>query len=114
MEKLTDKEIADTCVQLLRKFLRNENIPYPKAVLVSRWCSNPYVLGSYFHQTTNLFPGEQTVLSEPLTLKSGKPVLMFAGEALANACTHGARDSGLHMAEVLVDYYHKNHLFSKL
>lgn len=114
MEKLSDEEIAKTCVHLLRQFLGNVNIPYPRAVLVSRWCSNPFILGAYFHQTKKMVPGEQTTLSSPLTTSSGKPLIMFAGEALENACTHGARDSGLKQAEKVIEFCGGKNLFAKL
>ncbi|XP_053389187.1 spermine oxidase-like [Mercenaria mercenaria] len=114
METLSDEEIGKTCVQLLRQFLGNKDIPNAKAVLVSRWCSNPFVLGSYFYQTKTMIPGEQKILSEPLTTTSGKPVVMFAGEALTNCCTHGARDSGIQQAEKVIDLYQGKSLEAKL
>ena len=114
MEQLSDDEIGTVCVGLLRNFLGNQNIPRPMSILVSRWCSNPYVLGSYFHQTKRMIPGEQTLLSEPVKAPSGVPVIMFAGEALTNGCTHGARDSGIMQAERLIDLYSKNNIDAKL
>jgi monoamine oxidase len=110
METLSNDEIGKICAELLRKFLGNRNIPNPKAVLVSRWCSNPYVLGAYFHQTKRMIPGEQVIFSEPITTPSGGPVILFAGEALSNCCTHGARDSGIQQAERLIDLYMKKNI----
>jgi monoamine oxidase len=114
METLSNDEIGKICTELLRKFLGNRNIPNPKAVLVSRWCNNPYVLGSYFHQSKRMIPGEQMILSEPITTPSGGPVIMFAGEALTNGCTHGARDSGIQQAERLIDLYMNKNIDAKL
>lgn len=114
MESLTDTEIGKICTQLLRKFLKNENIPNPKSILVSRWCSDTYALGTYYYQTKNMIPGEQKILSEPLKSCKGVPIVMFAGEALTNCCTHGARDSGLQEAERLIKLYEEVKLVSKM
>lgn len=114
MERLSDAEIAKTSTQLLRKFLGKPDLPEPKSVLVTRWCRNPYALGTYTYQTKNMVPGEQATLSEPLKAPSGKPLVQFAGEALTNACTHGARDSGLKEAERLINLYSNIRVSSKL
>ncbi|XP_052262694.1 peroxisomal N(1)-acetyl-spermine/spermidine oxidase-like isoform X2 [Dreissena polymorpha] len=106
MEDLSDEEIGNTCVKILKQFMGRADLPRLKAIRVSRWCSNPYTLGSYSHQTARLTPGEQEDLARPVRCPlSKKPLLMFAGEALVNACTQGARDSGLRAASSIIQHY---------
>lgn len=113
MEKLSDNEIADTCVRLLRRFLGDASIPNPKGVLVSRWCTNPYFLGAYVYSTKDMDPQESIKLSAPLVSESGLPKVLFAGEATQNGYTHAARDSGLLVADTLTQLY-KTDQMSKL
>ncbi|KAH3862526.1 spermine oxidase-like [Dreissena polymorpha] len=106
MEDLSDDEIGITCVKILKQFMGRADLPRLKAIRVSRWCSNPYTLGSYSHQTERLTPGEQEDLARPVRCPlSKKPLLMFAGEALVNACTQGARDTALSAASAIIEHY---------
>ncbi|WAQ96432.1 PAOX-like protein [Mya arenaria] len=114
MESLTDEEIGNTCVSVLRQFLGNRIIPALKSIRVSRWCSNPYTLGSYSYQTPRLTRGEQEELARPVRACEGRPVLLFAGEAMANGCTHGARDTGLKASETLISFYERKQCKAKL
>ena len=105
MEGLSDSQIKNTCLDLLRKFLNDSNIPVPVNFIVSRWHSNPYTLGSYSYHTPSIQPKEIQTLAEPLTNKDGVPVLLFAGEATHAdyyGCTHAARDSGIREAERII------------
>ena len=115
METLTNQEIADTCVKIIKKFLKRDKdtLPRLKNILVSRWCSEPFILGTYAYQTSQLSPGQHASLARPLSGRDGRPLVLFAGEALANGCTHGARDTGLRAASALTELYTKA-LSSKL
>ena len=98
METLTDQEIKDTSMKLLRKFLKDDSIPEPVNFFATRWQKNPYILGSYSHRTPNLTANEQQMLAAPVANSQDVPVLFFAGEATDTAhygCTHAARDSGV-------------------
>jgi len=115
METLTNQEIADTCVKIIQKFLKRDRVTLPrlKNILVTRWCSEPFILGTYTYQTAQLSLGQHATLARPLRGPDGRPLVLFAGEALANGCTHGARDTALRAASTLTELY-KEALPSKL
>lgn len=68
IETLSEQQIAEDCLQLLKAFLKNDDIPFPKRCLRTRWYNNKFVRGAYSHITTKcdnngISPG---TLSEPV------------------------------------------------
>lgn len=49
VEKLTENEIANDCLEALRKFLKRDNIPNPLRCKRTKWNANKYVRGAYSH-----------------------------------------------------------------
>lgn len=110
IEILSDKDIIDGCIEVLRRFLKDPSIPRPVEVLHSTWCTNPYTRGCY--SNVNFATKKQSFfdLGEPLYSKGGKPRLLFAGEAtcpFGYSTMHGARRSGLREAQRLIQHYSK-------
>ncbi|KAI4878710.1 hypothetical protein NFI96_013480 [Prochilodus magdalenae] len=115
METLSDNEVKDTCLRLLRSFT-GWPIPDVSQMLISRWGHDQRVLGSY-----SFIPKEvngvkkQEALAAPLPPQSqgssSKPLqVLFAGEATHvkfYTTTHGAYLSGVREAQKLINHYSK-------
>lgn len=110
MEKLSDEEISSECLKLLRKFLKNPNIPAPSKFFCSRWNSNDFVQGAYSFtaRTTDHIRDWEKILSKPITFElPGKSMntILLAGEACHEfyfSTVHGAFLSGMEQAERIV------------
>ncbi|KAK3601839.1 hypothetical protein CHS0354_041760 [Potamilus streckersoni] len=116
METLSEEEIEKVCTDLLRKFLPGRTVPKPERVLVTRWCSNPYTLGSYSYPGMEYRHGDMLVMAEPLCHQD-VPRVLFAGEATHDrffSCTHGARSSGIREADRLIEWYSKRKAQARL
>lgn len=120
MEKLSDKEISEECMKILRKFL-NVEIPDPIEFFCSRWSSNSLVRGAYSYtaKTTDRLTNWETTISAPIKFKSNN--LLFAGEACHASyfsTVHGAFHSGMEQAENILKSINNSdtisHKFSKL
>ncbi|KAK0084928.1 hypothetical protein PV325_006130 [Microctonus aethiopoides] len=117
IETLSEQEVGDDCINLLRHFLKNNNLPPPKKCNRSQWNKNDYVCGSYSHILTNCESNgvSPAHLAEPIwgkTLQNGQekrvPVIMLAGEATHDhyySTTHGAFDSGIKQAINFLRYH---------
>lgn len=107
MEKLTEREVRDDCVDVLQRFLKI-SVPNPVKVIKSTWMSSPWVRGGYSHITPQCDKTKTgpTTLSEPVVVH-GVPKIFFAGEACSPthfSTTHGAFESGQAQAQILVDF----------
>jgi monoamine oxidase len=99
IEQLTDKEIVDSVMAVLRKIYGN-SIPNPEAWLITRWGNDPFTYGSYSHITPNASGKDYDILAEPLENR-----LFFAGEATSRknpGTVHGAFLSGQREAKRIV------------
>ncbi|XP_055334491.1 spermine oxidase-like [Paramacrobiotus metropolitanus] len=118
METLTDDEVADSCQQLLQKFLRKCTVPRPSKIIRANWSHNPYILGSYSHaakgQTEHI-----KAIAEPTwfyrsargVLEKQIPGLLFAGEATHPtwfSTVPGAMESGQREADRIIVLYTKS------
>ena len=107
LETLTDRDVMDQCVLLIRQFLGDPSIPAPTEILRSAWKSNELTRGSYSFLAPSSAPSDIARLAKPVSV-GGVPVLLLAGEA-THPCffstTHGARESGIREAKRLEDYY---------
>lgn len=113
-ENLSDQKIIDDCMWLLKKFL-GKSLPQPTRMFRSKWLTNNNFLGtgSYFSVNSQKFNVTPHDLAEPIKWKSGKPIILFAGEATAEENTgtvHGAISSGWRAANEIAKYYKKNNL----
>ncbi|XP_052748334.1 spermine oxidase-like isoform X2 [Galleria mellonella] len=100
VESLSDDQVEQKCLQLLRKFMgRNVTIPEPTAIVRSSWHSNPFTRGSYTYDNVLApqYPTAREDLGAPLTDSSGRPRVLFAGEATSPnhfGTVHGASETG--------------------
>jgi spermine oxidase len=110
MEKLTDEEISSESMKLLKKFLKNPNIPRPTNFFCSRWNSNEFIQGAYSFtsKNTDLIRDWEKVLSKPIEFElpgKAKNTVLLAGEACHEfyfSTVHGAFLSGMEQAEKIV------------
>lgn len=68
IETLSEQQIAEDCLKLLKYFLKNNNIPFPRRCLRTRWYDNKFVRGAYSHITTKCDKNRIScgTLSEPV------------------------------------------------
>lgn len=114
VETLTEQQITTDCENLLRYYLKLNNMPSVKKCLRTQWNANKYVRGSYSHiPTTCDFNGvTPATLAEPVWGKiirknsdQDVPIIMFAGEATHEhfySTTHGAYESGVKQAQIFL------------
>jgi spermine oxidase len=110
MEKLSDEEISSECVSLLRKFLKDKNVPSPSNFFCSRWNSNKFIQGAYSFtaKTTDHISDWEKTLSKPIEFElpgKCKNTVLLAGEACHEfyfSTVHGAFLSGIEQAEKIV------------
>lgn len=107
-ETLSQDTIAETCTDILRKFLNDPYVPKPKACVCTHWHSEPYTKGSYTAVAVGASQCDIENLALPLYTKrtNKKPTLLFAGEHTHNSfysTVHGAYLSGRTCAQSLLD-----------
>lgn len=112
MELTPADQVEKGVMYLLRKFLKNTNVPNPKRMERSTWYTNPNFRGSYTFRSisTDLLKTGGNDLALPLTNSLGVPVLQFAGEATHDhyySTVHGACESGWREAKRLTDLYQR-------
>ncbi|XP_074595076.1 spermine oxidase-like [Brevipalpus obovatus] len=111
VEKLSPDEVGDHLTKYLRKFTQNSQFPKPKRVLVTKWASDPYSLGSYSFISIDSVHNDIDQLAAPIYSTNKKnetidsrPSILFAGEA-THSCffstVHGAFISGKKAALLL-------------
>lgn len=111
MESLSEEEIAEGCRNVLQKFLKKD-IPLPNRVIRTRWGNDKTTRGSYCFIQVGASVADVETLSEPIRDSSGKPLLMFAGEATHPSfysTTHGALLTGHREAKRILDLYKMSH-----
>ncbi|XP_026325697.1 probable polyamine oxidase 5 [Hyposmocoma kahamanoa] len=100
VELLPEDLVRRKCMQLLQMFMGGKTIiPEPTGFIRSTWHSNPYTRGSYSYDSIHVasLPWLRSELAAPLTDRSGKPRVLFAGEATDEthfSTVHGACDTG--------------------
>ncbi|KAF5286652.1 hypothetical protein FQR65_LT12483 [Abscondita terminalis] len=107
MEKLTEYQVGNDCVEVLRKFL-NKPIPNPFKVIRSTWMSSPWFKGGYSHITPQCDKNKSgpNSLCDPIII-NGVPKIFLAGEACSSShfsTTHGAFESGQAQAHSLINF----------
>ncbi|XP_064599632.1 peroxisomal N(1)-acetyl-spermine/spermidine oxidase-like isoform X2 [Liolophura sinensis] len=107
IESLTEEQIGNDCVAVLKKFLKKD-IPKPKRVIRTTWGSNQYTRGAYSYVAVGGTAQEMETLGEPLIADNGKAQVLFAGEATHKSfysTTHGALLTGQREAQRIIDIY---------
>ncbi|KAF5298429.1 hypothetical protein FQR65_LT01207 [Abscondita terminalis] len=107
MEQATDEEVAAGVTNVLRQFTGDASLPFPNAILRSKWSNDPYFYGAYSFMSLSSTVGHQCDLSSPLPgpCEPVPPILLFAGEATCTghySTVHGARLSGIREAERII------------
>ncbi|XP_066155628.1 spermine oxidase-like [Euwallacea fornicatus] len=110
IENLTDEEVLTAHKFVIHKFLSPYyNVTMPDKLLKSEWYSNPHFRGTYSYESAkSTAKNLQAKLAAPLNSKTGKPNVMFAGEATHPhyfSTVHGAIESGYREAERLIQLY---------
>ncbi|CAO1424857.1 unnamed protein product [Diamesa serratosioi] len=112
MEQLSNEQIADECMTLIRKFTTNPSIPSPSKFQCSRWNSNKFIRGAYSFTCKNCdkLPDWEKTLSKPIVhnLPDGtRNAVLLAGEATHHqyfSTVHGAFLSGMEQAETILNF----------
>ncbi|XP_055380939.1 spermine oxidase-like isoform X2 [Condylostylus longicornis] len=109
MENYSDKEIEESCMFLLKKFLSWE-IPEIVSIKRSNWFSNSNFRGSYSFRSVAAERLEACPrdLAKPILSEDGVPILLFAGEATHDhyfSTVHGAVESGWREASRLIKHF---------
>ncbi|XP_076461064.1 spermine oxidase-like [Babylonia areolata] len=109
MESLTEEQIGEDCIMVLKRILKKD-IPAPVRVLRTKWGTNRLTRGSYSFIKVGSSQQDVVELSKPLKSKGQtKPSLLFGGEATHASfysTTHGALLTGYREANRLVKLYH--------
>ena len=112
IETLSDSTIASGLTgfltDIVRKWKQNQTfvLPAVKRIIVTRWLSNPYTLGSYSYRELDSDPLDiwHSDLATPVSVNS-VPKILFAGEATDDAyysAVHGAVASGAREAQRII------------
>ncbi|XP_034193646.2 uncharacterized protein LOC117610410 [Osmia lignaria lignaria] len=120
VETLSEQQVATDCENLLKHYLKLDNIFPVKRCFRTQWNANKYIRGSYSHITTKCDDNGITpnILSQPVWGKvmqencsKDVPIIMFAGEATHEnfySTTHGAYDTGVKQAQMFLGHYITN------
>lgn len=109
-ELLPDAEILDGLKMLLKKFFVGVNVPEPTRFIRTKFSTDPDFRGAYSSRTLKteqMQTGAQD-LAQPLLGPTGKPVVLFAGEATSPqhwSTLHGAIETGWREADRLIEIY---------
>ncbi|KAI5636664.1 flavin containing amine oxidoreductase domain-containing protein [Phthorimaea operculella] len=109
MEILPEETVKTKAIDTLRRFLgKIVTIPEPTGMLRSKWFSNEFTRGAYTYDSMTAadVPTARADLEAPLKDASGKPRVLFAGEASHStrfSTVHGAADTGRREAMRLLD-----------
>ncbi|XP_023717408.1 peroxisomal N(1)-acetyl-spermine/spermidine oxidase isoform X1 [Cryptotermes secundus] len=109
METLSHDQVADTCTDILRKFLSDPFIPKPKLCICTSWHKQPYTRGSYTAMAVGASHLDIEHIVQPLYAnpQQEKPVVLFAGEHTHSSfysTVHGAYLTGRSAAQVLLSH----------
>ncbi|KAK0478780.1 amine oxidase [Armillaria novae-zelandiae] len=100
VEALSDEQVQDEAMDVLRKMYQNVTIPEPTDFLFPRWNSDPLYRGSYSNWPPSFFSQHHD------NLRSNAGRLYFAGEATSQkyfGFLQGAYDEGLKVATDMVE-----------
>lgn len=106
-EKISDDKLVSDVMWVLEKFL-SKKLAAPTRMIRTRWQSNKNFLGSYSFNSVDAEKNfaSAEILRQPLKDASGKPKILFAGEATHlkySSYAHGAVASGWDAGKYLAD-----------
>lgn len=99
IEKWNDDFIVDSAMETLR-LIYGKTIPDPQQVMITRWASDPYAMGSYSCNILGSTPEMRVALAANLM-----GCVFFAGEATDKKyyqTVHGAYQSGIRAADEII------------
>ena len=99
---MSDDEIRIQVMSVLRKMLNKPEAPEPIDIVITRWDSDPFSMGSYSFGAVGSTKEDTDALRKPC----GHGRIVFAGEAtsaLASQCVHGAYITGTEAAKQLLE-----------
>lgn len=132
IEKISDVEILERCLLLLRSIFGAQNVPPPKDYVVTKWRKDPWARGAWSYLKTGSTGEDYDICAEPVILESDNgfketrqiksngissikkskpdeiPRLFFAGEhttKLYFASAHGAVLTGLREASRIANIF---------
>ncbi|KAI5636666.1 flavin containing amine oxidoreductase domain-containing protein [Phthorimaea operculella] len=100
VENMPDDLVKTKIMGVLRRFMgANTTVPEPTAMIRSKWYTNEFTRGAYSIDSMRSadLPSARSDLGAPILDSTGKPRVLFAGEATHPtrfANVHGAADSG--------------------
>lgn len=106
-ETYEDSKIIADCMWIIEKFL-GKSVKQPINMARTRWLTNNDFLGSYAYPMTQGGSNISKALGESILDDTGKPSLLFAGEATSEkyqGYVHGAIQTGWKVANELTDFY---------
>lgn len=68
IEKLSDVEVLEKCLGVLRSIYGNANVPAPKDYVVTKWRKDPWARGAWSFLQTGATGDDYDVCAEPVTL----------------------------------------------
>ncbi|BES87479.1 Flavin containing amine oxidoreductase [Nesidiocoris tenuis] len=107
MEQQENETVARDLTELLRTFLGDSTIPYPKELAVTDWSSNSNFYGSYTYIGPESNVGHIWNMADPLPgqCEEMAPIILFAGEHTSvkfHSTLQGARESGIREADRII------------
>lgn len=108
METLSLQQVAETCTQILRKFLNDPFVPKPKICICTHWHSEKFTRGSYTAIAVGSSQSDIEQIAQPLyaSPQQKKPSVLFAGEhthCSFYSTVHGAYLTGRSAAQILLE-----------
>ena len=101
VEDLTDVQIMEMCMNVLRKTCKS-TVPEPSDYVVTRWGQDVYARGAFVYIPPGVEGMKQLeTMSEPISGEDGRPLILFAGEHTTPyhpSTIHGAFLSGIREA----------------
>ena len=92
IETANPKDVMAHCMKIIRVAFPHHDVPDPVDIHITKWCSDPYALGSYSYMPVNAEAFDMAALAQPV----GR--VFFAGEATNSknpSSMHGAYLSGV-------------------
>ena len=68
-ERLSDDQVIDDCTELLKKFMKRDDIPRAKRVFLSKWKTDRLFKGSYSYYAFGTESNDIDVLARPIKLE---------------------------------------------
>jgi len=87
IEKLSDVEVLERCLGLLRSIYGNNNVPAPKDYVVTKWRKDPWAKGAWSYLQTGATGNDYDACADPVVLDSNEQIFQETRlNELANQC----------------------------